>query len=221
MVVSKNDLYELIDQLQESDHKLASSLLKYLLERTESAWLNREEGELNKAGHGPLRATGRISFTQVQESHLPEILDIYSYYVLNTTATFHAVVPSADEMRAMVMEDHPVYRTFVIYDGSQLCGYVSLVRHKNREAYDGTADISIYLRPDHIGKGIGSMALQFIEKYAADQGLHVLVSLISGENHQSITLFERNGYTKCAHYLETGRKFGRYLDVIAYQKIMG
>lgn len=162
-----------------------------------------------------------ISFTEAQESHLPELLDIYSYYVLNTTATFHAVVPSPDEMRAMVMADRPVYRTFVIYDSSELCGYVSLVRHKNREAYDGTADISIYLRPDFIGKGIGRLALQYIERYAADKGLHVLVSLISGENSKSIILFERNGYTKCAHYKETGKKFGRYLDVIAYQKIIG
>ncbi len=129
-------------------------------------------------------------------------------------------MPSLDEMKALVYVDHPFYRTFVIYDGDRICGYVILGQHKKREAYDRTAEVSVYLRPDHIGLGIGTLAIKHIENYAVKRGLHVLVATISGENRASMAAFARNGFTQCAHYKEIGQKFGQYLDVVAYQKIL-
>lgn len=158
---------------------------------------------------------------EMEERYLDEVLQIYTHYVLNTTATFHARPPTREEMRKMVFFDREYYRTFVICDGEKVCGYVYLAQHKAREAYDGTAEVSVYLRPDYTGKGLGSLALKHIEEFAGQQGLHVLVATITGENEKSIGLFAKNGYEKCAHYREVGRKFGRLLDVVAYQKIIG
>lgn len=56
MVIGKNELYDLIDQLQEPDHKLASSLLQYLLERSEREGLKQEEAVTNEDGHASLTA---------------------------------------------------------------------------------------------------------------------------------------------------------------------
>lgn len=161
-----------------------------------------------------------IRFEAVQDVHLPEIMDIYGHYVLNTISTFHTQEPSRQEMRELVYISHPRYQTFVIFDNNQICGYIILGQYKKREAYDGTAEVSVYLRPGSIGRGIGSLAVQYMEGYAAAKGLHVLVATICGENSKSISLFERNGFTKCAHYKEAGKKFGRYLDVVVYQKII-
>ncbi len=158
---------------------------------------------------------------EMKERYLDEVLQIYTHYVLNTTATFHARPPTREEMRKMVFFDREYYRTFVICDGEKVCGYVYLAQHKAREAYDGTAEVSVYLRPDYTGQGLGSLALKHIEEFAKRQGLHVLVATITGENEKSISLFAKNGYEKCAHYREVGRKFGRLLDVVAYQKIIG
>lgn len=166
------------------------------------------------------RVMDNVTFKEVQEQDLPAILAIYQHYVQNTTATFHTVVPSLDEMRAMLCTDHPLYRAFTIFDEYQVCGYVILDQHKKREAYDETGEVSVYLRPESVGKGIGGLALQHIEQYAREKGLHVLVSTISGRNARSIRLFERHGYTKCAHFKEVGCKFGQYLDVVVYQKII-
>ena len=95
-----------------------------------------------------------------------------------------------------------------------------LFRSKNREAYDTTAEVTIYLKHDCIGKGIGSAALTYIEDYAMDKNFHVLIATITGENEQSIRTFDKNGYEKCAHYKQVGKKFDRWLDVVAYQKIL-
>ncbi|WP_010249811.1 GNAT family N-acetyltransferase [Acetivibrio cellulolyticus] len=159
-------------------------------------------------------------FEKVKEEYLPELLDIYTYYVLNTTATFHEKPLSISEMRELVIFKDSKYETYVIKDGTQLCGYVILTQHKKREAYDNTGEITIYLKSDYIGKGIGSRAITFIECIAKSKGFHVLIATICGENEKSIRLFERNGYVKCAHYKEVGRKFGNWLDLVAYQKLI-
>ncbi len=159
-----------------------------------------------------------ITFCEIKDEHLTEVLEIYTYYVLNTNATFHAHALSLDEMRELVMFDNLRYKTYIISYIGAICGYVILTQYKKREAYDGTAEVTIYLKPDFIGKGIGSHTVKFIEDIAKKQDIHVLIATICGENSKSTNLFERNGYKKCAHYKEVGRKFGQLLDVVAYQK---
>lgn len=159
-------------------------------------------------------------FYEMDEKYLDEVLQIYTYYVLHTTATFHARPLTRQEMSDLVFFSSEKYKTFVLCKAEQVCGYVLITQHKNREAYDGTAEVTIYLKPSYIGQGLGSMAVKYIDDYAKKQGLHVLVATICGENEASIKLFEKNGYTKCAHYKEVGQKFGKFLDVVAYQKIL-
>lgn len=162
-----------------------------------------------------------IEFTAMTPGVLPEVLEIYNYYVLHSTATFHANPLTLDEMSGLVFFDNPKFKTFVILCDGIICGYAIAAQFKKREAYDGTAEATVYLKPEYTGKGIGNLAVKFIEEYALTQGFHVLLALICGENAQSIKVFEKNGYEKCAHYNEVGKKFGRWLDVVVYQKIIG
>ncbi len=161
-----------------------------------------------------------VIFDEIKEEHLEEVLKIYTHYVLNTNATFHAHALSKEEMRELVFFENLKYKTFVIKSADTICGYVILTQHKKREAYDGTAEVTIYLKPDFIGIGIGSQAVSFIEDIARQHNIHVLIATICGENSKSINLFERSGFSKCAHYKEVGKKFGQLLDVVAYQKII-
>jgi len=155
---------------------------------------------------------------EVKEEHLEDILEIYNYYILNSTATFHRNTLTPDEMKAIVMFNNPRYRAFVIKEGKVICGYCILCPFKPREAYNRTAEVTVYLRRDYIGKGLGSMAMKHIEAFAATQDVHELLAIICGENKESIRLYERLGYEKCAHYKQVGEKFDRLLDVVCYQK---
>lgn len=159
-------------------------------------------------------------FKEAREEHISDLLDIYNYYVLNTTATFHSKSLTEEAMKELIFFNNPKYRTFVIVKDEIICGYVLLTQHKSREAYDRTGEVTVYLRPESIGTGIGSLAVKYIEEFAKSKGFHVLIATICGENHQSIKVFERNGYEKCAHYKQVGSKFNQWLDVVAYQKIL-
>lgn len=161
-----------------------------------------------------------VRFIEMNEEFLPQVLKIYNYYIQNSTATFHVKTISPEEMRRIVFYIDPRFKAFVILNPDQVCGYCILARFKEREAYGITAEATIYLAPDYTGTGIGSQALNFLENLARQNGFHSLIGGICAENKASIKLFAKNGYTKCAHYKEIGKKFGRLLDVVEYQKLL-
>ncbi len=161
-----------------------------------------------------------VTFEEIKPKHLHDVHEIYLYYVLNTTATFHTRKIGVKEMEVLVYFDKPIYKTFVVFEDGQLCGYTILSPFKSREAYKNTAEIAVYLKPDKLGRGLGSDAVQFIEEFARAKGIHVLIASICAENTRSIRIFEKSGFEQCGHYKEVGTKFGRLLDIVVYQKIM-
>jgi L-amino acid N-acyltransferase YncA len=102
-----------------------------------------------------------------------------------------------------------------------LCGYCILAPYSHRDEYEITAEVTIYLKPGLTHWGIGGQAIHFLERYAADNGICVLIAVISEENKPSLRLFGKYGYKRCAHFRNIGGKFGRVLNVVICQKELG
>jgi phosphinothricin acetyltransferase len=162
----------------------------------------------------------QISFDKLTEKDLPAVKEIYEYYVENSTATFHTGRITLPEMREIVPIGHPVYKSYLIHTNHLICGYCFLSPYKKRQAYDRTAEVTVYLKQEYTGHGIGRLALQRLEEVARLTHIRVLIGIIAADNVQSVSLFIREGYEKCGHFKEVGEKFGRVLDVVAYQKIL-
>jgi phosphinothricin acetyltransferase len=156
----------------------------------------------------------------MKEDYLPQILEIYNYYVENTTVTFHQHLLSIDEMKQLVFFDNPKYRAYAILSGNEVCGYVILTQYKVRESFNRTAEVTVYLKRNFARMGIGTKALRFIQQVASKTDIHVLVALITGENTASLNLFQRNGFEKCGYIKEVGYKFDRWLDLVVLQKLL-
>lgn len=156
----------------------------------------------------------------LQEEHLDAVRQIYNHYILNSTATFHAKALTIEEMRELVFFPDPRRQSFVILDGKAVCGYAFIARHKPRQAYDFTGEVSVYLKPGYEHKGLGSLAIRHLEEHARRHGFHVLLATICGQNEASLALFRSNGFQQCAHLREVGRKFDQWLDIIVCQKIL-
>lgn len=159
-------------------------------------------------------------FKRVEEEHIAALREIYLYYINHSTATFHKREISMEEMRHLLIFDNPKYESYGIWHEEALCGYVILTQYKEREAFDYTAEVTIYLKNGYEGRGIGHKAIQFIEARARTKEIHTLLALICGENTASIALFEKNHYRKCAEYKEVGFKFDKWLDLVCYQKMI-
>ena len=161
-----------------------------------------------------------LKLEPVDETLLPELTSIYNYYVKNTTVTFHSGELDAEEMRKILFDDDPRFPSYAIFNGDELCGYCILAHFKKREAYDNTAEVTVYLKNGLERRGIGTFAVKRLEEIAAQNGFHALLAVICAENEGSAGLFASLGYEKCAFYREVGIKFGRLLDVVCYEKII-
>ena len=159
-----------------------------------------------------------IQFKILKEKDLTEVKKIYDWYIANTTVTFHTQSVSVEELKEFIHIDHPRYKSYLIFCDNKMAGYCYLSCYKNREAYDKTAEIAIYLKQKYCQKGIGKMAFRHLEEEARKTGLTNLIGNVTGENHGSLALFEKSGYTKCGHFKNIGEKFNRQLDVISFQK---
>lgn len=161
-----------------------------------------------------------LQFVATQHSHDEALKDIYNYYVENTTVTFHSELLNVDEMREILYFKNPRFCSYTILSGSEIIGYIILGYYKPRQAYDFTAEVTIYLHPNQIGKGIGNKVMPFIEELARQRNFHALLGVICAENQASINLFKKFGYWECAHFKEVGQKYNRLLDVVIYEKIL-
>lgn len=125
-------------------------------------------------------------------------------------------------MKEILYSKDPRFNSFAIIDNDngEIIGHCLICKFKNREAYDICGEVTIYIEKSYLGRGIGKLALDFLEEEARRQKFHALVASISSENERSIRLFESKGYFKCAHFKEVGVKFGKILDLVYYEKIL-
>lgn len=159
-----------------------------------------------------------VNFKKIKEEDYFSIKEIYDYYIAHSTATFHIDPISIHELQEFIFVDHPLYPAYLILCDGVLAGYCYLTYFKKREAYNNTAELTLYLKPEFTQKGIGKKTLHFLEDEAQKRGIKNLLAIITGSNVHSISLFEKAGYFKCAHFKNVGIKLGQTLDVVGYQK---
>ena len=77
---------------------------------------------------------------------LPAVKEIYNYAVLNTTATYD-INPKDDKYFVDMLNEHTgKYLLSVYEENGNVIGYVALSRYSKRDAYDITAELSVYVK---------------------------------------------------------------------------
>lgn len=161
-----------------------------------------------------------LSIRPAISSDVNRITEIYNEAILNTTATFDTEIKTeTDRLEWFTAHDetHPV---IVAEIKGKVIGYASLTRWSDRCAYDGTAEVSVYVDHEYRGQGIGKKLLEVLTLEGEKAGLHNLISRISEGNLSSIHIHELFGFTHIGVMKEAGKKFGKFLDVHMMQKLM-
>ena len=147
------------------------------------------------------------------------IKDIYNYAVLNTTATYD-INPRDDKYFADMLSEHTGKYLLAVYeDNGDIIGYVSLSQFSRRDAYDITAEISVYVKADCQNKHIGTQLMEYALSYAQTENRFLtIVSLITSDNEHSIYLHRKFGFEFGGKIKNAGFKFNRMLGVDIYYK---
>ena len=154
---------------------------------------------------------------------LPAIAAIYTHYTLRTTTTFNIEVRTPREWRDLFETDIVAgpYTLLVAVDGDAVVGFVETQRFRPKPAYARSIEISIYISPDAVSRGIGSALFsELFTRLEKDGRFHRAFSIIALPNGSSIALHERFGFVHRGTLTEAGYKFGQYLDVAYYERAL-
>lgn len=87
-------------------------------------------------------------------------------------------------------------------------------------AYKYTVEHSLYVHPDHRGKGYGKIILKEIINDATKKDYHNLIAGIDSQNNVSKSLHQSFGFHYCGTIKHAGYKFSRWLDLDFYQLLL-
>ncbi|MDP4302731.1 GNAT family N-acetyltransferase [Leptothrix discophora] len=146
---------------------------------------------------------------------------VLNHYIEHSTSTFMTEPVSVDSRVTFICERSAELPIWVAELDGQCIGWAALSLHQPRSAYGHTAESSVYLHPDHLGCGYGTALMTQLVASARQIGYHSLIAGACTEQLASIRLHERVGYTRCAHFHEVARKFGRWLDVVYLERLIG
>ncbi len=156
------------------------------------------------------------------EIHGTAILDILNEAIVNTTALYDYRPRTPDSMKEWFgvkrSGNFPVIGA--VDDSGTLLGFASYGKFRPHAAYKYSVEHSIYIRHDHRGKGLAFMLMQQLIDTARQQDYHTMIGGIDATNAASIRLHERLGFTHAGTIREAGFKFGRWLDLAFYQRIL-
>lgn len=160
-----------------------------------------------------------LTVRQATPQDLGAITDIYNEAILKTVATFDTNPKTLEEQKSWYENHGNKYPILVAEQDDIIVGWASLSRWSDRCAYSDTAEISLYVKEEYQGKGIGHKLIEKIVQEGQNVGLHTLIARITEGNKVSVHLAESVGFKHVGTMKEVGKKFGKLLDVNLMQKI--
>ncbi len=151
----------------------------------------------------------------------PQIAEIYNYYVDSSHATLEIerIEPAEMEVRVRETIDRG-YPFFICEEGTEIVGYAYGHQFRKRPAYRFSVEVSVYVRQANEKTQIGSRLYRALLSEMEKGDFHTVIAGISLPNDASVRLHENFGFEKVAHFREVGFKFGRWIDVGYWQKLL-
>lgn len=148
------------------------------------------------------------------------LVAIYNPYIRETVITFEEEAISADEMASRIAKVTADYPWLVWEEDGAVVGYAYGSTWRTRHAYRFTTETTIYLAPECQGKGIGSRLYEGLLAELKQRGFHSALGGIALPNAPSVRLHEALGFRKVGHMTEAGWKFGAWVDVGFWERLL-
>lgn len=159
-----------------------------------------------------------IQVRTVTINDVQELLDIYSYYVLNTTITFEYDTPSINEFTQRIQKITQKYPYLVATLDDEIIGYAYATSYKERAAYDWSVETTVYVKETYQGIGVGKALYTQLEHALKEMNIVNMLACITYPNPKSIEFHTKFGFEQVGHFHKVGYKFNEWRDIIWMQK---
>lgn len=156
-----------------------------------------------------------------------QLVKIYAPFVTDTAISFEYEVPSVEEFRNRIKNKLEKFPFLVAEMNGEAVGYVYASTFIPRPAYDWSVEITVYIKEECTGEGIGRKLYDAIEELLIKQNIYNINACIAYTEHEdpyltnrSMDFHEHMGYRLVGKFTKSGYKFGRWYDMIWMEKIL-
>jgi phosphinothricin acetyltransferase len=158
-----------------------------------------------------------------REDDLERVCAIYGHHVRHGTGTFEEEPPALEEMarrRAAVVTQGLPY--LVVEEGGDVVGFAYAGQYRPRAAYRFTVESSVYVDHTALGRGYGRALMADVVARCSEGPWRQMLAVIGDSaNTASVRLHERLGFRPVGTFRDVGFKFGRWLDTVLMQRMLG
>jgi len=166
------------------------------------------------------RKGGVLNIRDVSLSDIPQITEILNHYIIHDSCTFQIEPYSVAKISEKIAEITKVYPYIVMEEDNEVIGFAYASRWREKQAYDKSAETTIYLNPQQKHKGLGKILYQELIEQLREKNFRLLVACLTLPNPPSVRLHESLGFEKAGEFKDAGYKFNRWYNVGFWQKVL-
>lgn len=148
----------------------------------------------------------------------PAMAAIYALYVRDTAITFRTDPLPVAAYTELICQDQ--YPCFVSEEAGRVTGFIHAGALRPHQAYRWDVELTVYLLPDQVGKGVGHDLMAACLDALTAQGFLSAYSCVTVPNPRSVHLHERFGFERVGYFPAAGYKLGAWHDVVWLRKAL-
>lgn len=141
------------------------------------------------------------------------ILNIYKYYIENTAITFETEVPSVEAFEERIENTLSRFPWLVCEVDDVVAGYAYASKHRERAAYQWSADLSIYVDEKYHRRHIAKALYQVLEETLRLQGYYTVFAGVTSPNPKSEAFHATYGFDTVGVFENVGYKLEQWWGV--------
>jgi phosphinothricin acetyltransferase len=156
-----------------------------------------------------------MTITELKEKHYTFVKDIYLQGIATHNATFQTKAPGWDEWDKGHLQHS---RIIAVDENNAVIGWAALSAVSSRCVYAGVAEVSVYIRAGHRGKGVGKRLMQDLIQSSEQNNIWTLQAGIFPENTASLQLHQNNGFRMIGRREKIGKMGDTWRDTVLLER---
>ncbi|MBU2705297.1 N-acetyltransferase [Zooshikella marina] len=156
-----------------------------------------------------------------KRSHVEAITEIFNHYILTSNARFEEeIFTYKNRLEWFLQFNHDTrHQIYVAQTHNEVLGFACSQPYRPSMAFSETVEVTIYLRENAKGAGIGTALYTRLFSALSTQRVHRALCGIASPNDASVNFHRRFGFSEVGVFNEYAKKRGEYISAIWLEKM--